>query len=134
MTVGAMALSAHGVVRATLDVDIIPAPGPENADRLARAIGALAGSPHGEPGTPVTAELLERDANMRFATAAGRLDVLLSSQYRELYPELRASAVTVDLGETEAVVVSRNDLIRLKAATGRDRDLLDIGDLLALDE
>lgn len=31
-------------------------------------------------------------------------------------------------------VVSRNDLIRLKAATGRDRDLLDIGDLLALDE
>lgn len=31
-------------------------------------------------------------------------------------------------------VASRNDLIRLKAGTGRDRDRLDIGDLLALDE
>lgn len=32
------------------------------------------------------------------------------------------------------VVASRNDLIRLQAGTGRDRDLLDIGDLIGLDE
>jgi hypothetical protein len=35
---------------------------------------------------------------------------------------------------TSVRVASRNDLIRLKAGSGRDRDLLDIGDLLALEE
>jgi predicted nucleotidyltransferase len=90
--------------------------------------------PHGEPETAVTPELLARDANMRFDTDAGQLDVLTSELYRRLYPELRTRAVVVDLDGVEIVVVSRNDLIRLKAGTGRDRDVLDIGDLLALEE
>jgi hypothetical protein len=38
------------------------------------------------------------------------------------------------VGGVEIRIVSRNDLIRLMAGTGRDRDLLDIGDLLVLDE
>jgi len=57
-----------------------------------------------------------------------------ADQYRWLYPELRSRAIDVDVDGLSVVVVSRNDLIRLKAGTGRDRDLLDIGDLLALDE
>jgi hypothetical protein len=134
VTVGAIALSAHGVVRATIDVDVIPNPAPENLERLAVAITNLHGAPYGEPQTPVTAELLGRDANMRFDTAPGQVDVLGAEQYRRLFPELRRRAVSVHLDGTDVVVVSRNDLIRLKAGTGRDRDLLDIGDLLALDE
>jgi hypothetical protein len=134
VTVGAIALSAHGVVRATTDVDLIPGPAPDNLTRLAAAIGELGGSPHGEPETAVTSELLARDANMRFDTSAGQLDVLCAGQYRALFPELRSRAVEVVLGASRVVVVSRNDLIRLKAGTGRDRDLVDIGDLLALDE
>jgi hypothetical protein len=133
VTVGAIALSAHGVVRATIDVDLIPDPDSENLERLAVAITSLDGAPHGEPQTPVTAELLGRDANMRFDTAVGPVDVL-SQQYRRLFPDFRSRAISVDLDGTQVVVVSRNDLIRLKAGTGRDRDLLDIGDLLALDE
>jgi hypothetical protein len=134
VTVGGIAVIAHGVVRATVDVDIVPAPAPENLARLARVIGSLGGAPHGEPGTAVTPELLERHANMRFDTDAGQLDVLGAEVYRKLYPDLRARAVVVDLDGVEIVVVSRNDLVRLKAGTGRDRDVLDIGDLLALDE
>jgi hypothetical protein len=134
VTVGAIALSAHGVVRATTDVDLIPNPAHENLELLAVAITSLDGAPHGEPDTPVTEELLGRDANMRFETSAGQIDVLSAEQYRRLFPELRSRAVSVDLDGTNVVVVSRNDLIRLKAGTGRDRDLLDIGDLLALDE
>jgi hypothetical protein len=134
VAVGAVAVIAHGVVRATRDVDLIPAPDAENLARLADAIHALEGAPRGEPETPVSAELLARDANMRFDTAAGQLDVLCAEQYRRLFPELRARAVEVDLDGVRITVVSRNDLIRLKASTGRDRDLLDIGDLLALEE
>jgi hypothetical protein len=134
VAVGAIALSAHGVVRATTDVDVIPDPAPDNLARLATAITSLGGSPYGEPQTPVTADLLGRNANMRFDTGSGQLDVLCADQYRALFPELRSRAVEVDLDGGRVVVVSRNDLIRLKAGTGRDRDLLDIGDLLALDE
>lgn len=134
VVVGGIAIIAHGVVRATLDVDIIPDPDPPNLGRLADAIGALDGHPAGAPATRVDRELLARDANMRFETAAGPLDVLLAAVYRRLYPDLRSRAMTIDLDGLAVVVASRNDLIRLKAGTGRDRDLLDIGDLLALDE
>lgn len=132
--VGAIALIAHGVVRATRDADIVPDPAPANLARLATAITALGGRPRGEPETSVTAELLGRDANMRFDTDAGQLDVLCSEAYRHRYPDLDSRAVDTEAEGVPIRVVSRNDLILLKAATGRDRDLLDIGDLLALEE
>jgi hypothetical protein len=134
VAVGGIALIAHGVVRATLDVDLVPDPDPANLGRLAEAIRSLAGNPHGEPATEVTAELLARDSNMRFQTEAGQLDVLCAVTYRRLYPDLRSRSVVARVEAAEVRVASRNDLIRLKAATGRDRDLLDIGDLLALDD
>lgn len=134
VAVGAIAVIAHGVVRATRDVDIIPDPRNGNLARLADAINELHGVPHGEPDTPVTAELLARDANMRFDTEVGQLDVLCAGQYRRLFAELFSRSVVAELRAIEIRVVSRNDLIRLKAGTGRDRDILDIGDLLALEE
>ena len=134
VTVGGIAVVAHGVVRATIDVDIVPSPNAENRERLAAALGALGAQPAGAPGITITRELLARDANMRFDTDAGQVDVLSAKQYRRLYPDLRARALEVEVDGVPIVVASRNDLIRLKAATGRDRDLLDIGDLLALDE
>ena len=134
VTVGGIAVMAHGVVRATIDVDLIPAADPENLRRLAEALSTLGAKPRGEPDTAITAELLQRDANMRFDTSAGQVDVLAATAYRELFPDLRARAVVISVGNVDVVVASRADLIRLKAGTGRDRDLLDIGDLLALDE
>lgn len=134
VTVGGFAVIAHGVVRATVDVDVIPDPEPANLQRLAHALIALGAEPEGEPSTRVTARLLARAANMRFQSDAGQIDVLGAEQYRRLYPDLRSRAIEVDAGGVPVVVVSRNDLIRLKAGTGRDRDLLDIGDLLAADE
>jgi hypothetical protein len=134
VAVGGFALIAHGVIRATQDVDIIPETSAENLVRLARAISELGGVPHGDPETPVTADLLGRDANMRFDTEAGQLDVLSAASYRRLFPDLDARSQAADVEGVEIRVVSRNDLIRLKAGSGRDRDLLDIGDLLALGE
>ena len=134
VAVGGMAVIAHGVVRATIDVDVIPAPEPGNRERLAAALMALEARPDGDSDVAVTAELLERPANMRFQTSAGQVDVLLAEQYRRLYPDLRDHAIDVEVDGVAIVVASRNDLVRLKAGTGRDRDLVDIGDLLALDE
>ncbi len=134
VVVGGIALMAHGVVRATLDLDIVPDPSTENIGRLATALAEIGAQPQGEPQTPVDAGLLGRAANMRFDTGAGPLDVLCADQYRRLYPDLRERSVAIEVAGVVARVVSRNDLIRMKAGTGRDRDLLDIGDLLALEE
>lgn len=134
VTVGGIALIAHGVVRATADVDLIPSSEPANLARLADAVRSLGGTPRGEPETEVTGELLARDANMRFDTDAGQIDLLCAEQYRRLYPDLASRAVETEVDGTPIPIASRNDLIRLKAGSGRDRDLVDIGDLLALDE
>jgi hypothetical protein len=134
VAVGGIALIAHGVVRATLDVDLIPDLEPSNVARLLRALQALHAQPHGEPDTAITIELLGRDANMRFETDAGQLDLLCANPYRRLYPDLHSRSLSAEVDGVAIRVVSRNDLIRLKAGTGRDRDVLDIGDLLALEE
>ncbi len=134
VTVGGFAVIAHGLVRATVDVDIVPSPEPSNALRMIEALVRLDAHPAGEPGLAVTADLLARDANTRFISSAGPIDVLAQGQYRRLFADLRARAATIEVEGTPVIVASRNDLIRLKAATGRDRDLLDIGDLLALEE
>lgn len=133
VTVGAFALVAHGVVRATGDVDVVPEPADGNRERLAQALAALDAEPDGEPGTPVDTALLARDANMRFQTRHGQLDLLCSRQYAELYPGLAANSVVAEAAGLAIPVVGRDDLIALKAAAGRDKDLRDIGDLLAVD-
>lgn len=134
VVIGAIAMAAHGVVRATTDVDIVPDTAPDNLERLAAAIADLGGAPHGEPETAVTVELLGRDANMRFDTEVGQLDVMCADRYRRVFRELRGRAERLEVDGAELIVASRNDLIILKAGSGRDRDLLDIGDLLASDE
>ncbi len=132
--VGGLALIAHGAVRATLDADLVPAPTRANLTRLLAALHDLDAAPDGEPATPVDIELLGRDANMRFQSRAGQIDLLLSSQYRARFASLRDRAVRAEEGAIAAWVVARDDLIALKLATGRDRDLLDVGDLLALED
>ncbi len=133
VTVGGFALIAHGVVRATLDIDVIPSRERSNLGRLLAALSDLAAAPAGEPDTEVDRGLLERDANMRFETVHGRLDLLLAHSWDERYEQLRAGAVRAPAAGIEITVVGREDFVRLKSATGRDRDLLDIGDLLAVD-
>lgn len=60
--------------------------------------------------------------------------MLHARQYAELFAGLHARAIQA---RAEGVLVTgagREDLITLKTSSGRDRDLIDVGDLLALDE
>ncbi len=134
VTVGGFAVVAHGAVRATADVDIIPGRERSNLVRLAEALADLGAIADGEPATAVDGELLSRDANMRFQTSRGQVDVLARADFAERYPGLRKRAIRAVAADVTVTVVSRDDLLALKAATGRDRDLLDIGDLLELEK
>src|ERR1700761_4994711 len=68
--VGGLASAAHGVVRATRDLDLVPEPSAENLDRLATTLGNLAAE------RPVTCVTLGRPASFKLRTCHGEVQVL----------------------------------------------------------
>lgn len=136
--IGGFSLAFHGHPRGTDDVDIVPDPAPANLARLWRALGEL----HAEPRElgdlridelpPFDLESLIAGGSWFLQTDLGKLDILQTLDGVPLAERpwhlLRERARTVDVGEEELsfLVASRDDLIMLKRATGRDQDLIDI--------
>lgn len=142
--IGGVAVAAHGYERATKDLDIVPSPDEAN---LARLVGALTRieARELEVGDFRATELpvrfgldgLRAGGNWALATTKGRLDILqfvdglLESV--DDYDGLRARAVELEFPGVGIVpVVGLDDLVALKAAAGRDQDLLDISALRRL--
>lgn len=137
VVIGGLAVGHHGYPRATRDVDIVPAPDPENLDRLWQALVELDAQPLAlgdfrveELPAPLSRDGLDRGGNWDLATAHGRLDII---QYRagaletpKDYRRLRASAVPERHPFGTWWVAGYEDLIDLKVLAGRDQDLVDI--------
>jgi predicted nucleotidyltransferase len=124
--VGGIAVQAHGYIRSTRDVDIVPSPAPDAARRLSQALAAL------------EAEEVGRNEHLtRFETRAGRLDVIDLEEIAgtpRSFEKLRSRALVVNLGGIEIPVAGLDDLVRMKRAAGRPHDLTDIGALTRDDE
>ena len=136
IVIGGLAVQAHGHLRTTTDLDVIPAPGLLNLSRLSEALAALAARllGGGDTGDP---HVLRRAALVSLTTDHGRLDLLnvgLADGLPKSYEELRARAVEVDLDGRTVAVAGLDDLIRMKRVAGRDVDLSDIGALTRTDE
>jgi hypothetical protein len=131
--IGGFALAPHGYVRATKDIDIVPDPGADNLQRLARALRDLeAESDLGdmgadELGIKPDADGLKAGGNWALQTRFGRLDVMQDVPGLRSYAQLRNGAIEVD----GVLYAGYDELISLKAASGRDEDLRDIGALEA---
>ena len=137
--IGGVAVQAHGYIRATQDLDIIPRPDLANLSRLAEALAALRARTHRTAGRVNISDphVLRRAALVPLMTAHGRLDVMSiesTAGTPASYTELRGRAIEVDLGAMEVAVVGLDDLIRMKKTAGREQDRVDIGALTALDE
>jgi hypothetical protein len=138
VTIGGIAANAHGSRRLTLDVDIIPAPDEANYERLAAALDEL-----GVPATAVDSQFRELDPRdgfdlaragiLKLPTAAGDLDVLNGVPGAAPYGDLRARAIEVEVRGTPVWIASLDDVIAMKRATARPRDLRDIADLTGTD-
>ncbi len=135
LLIGGLAVSLHGVERATMDVDITVAMNPANLNALIE----LAKELELKPVLPVPLESLSNIALLRewqanrhleaFALrtpelAGVTIDVLLFPPVD--FSGMLARAVSFDVAGTEIKVVSIDDLIALKRAVGRPIDLSDI--------
>jgi hypothetical protein len=126
--VGGIAVAAHGVVRATADMDIVADPDPANMQTLARALSAMGGE---HPVDAVlTGEALARPAPFKVQTRNGDVQVLNRLPGVPAYQQLAREAIDVDVGGgILAPVCSLCALRAMKLRSGRPRDLVDLSEL-----
>ena len=131
LTIGAWAVIAHGYVRATADIDFVARLDRENMVRLAAALTELNAKLRGVDADklgidPTDPSVLENGASFTMDTDAGPLDFLNDVPGAEDYDQMRSRARQADAGSVTVWVVGLDDLIRMKEASGREQDLLDV--------
>lgn len=121
LVVGAYALAAHGIPRATGDIDIWIRPTAENAQRVWRALKRFRA-----PLFDLTVEDLQTpEMVFQIGAAPQRIDILTSIDAVEFDEAWRNRKETEVAGQKLAVL-GREDLIRNKRAIGRPKDLADV--------
>lgn len=121
LIVGAHALAAHGVPRATGDLDIWVRPTPDNAVRTLKALADF-----GAPLSDLSVEDLTRpDTVFQIGLPPGRIDILsgiTGVTFEDAWPR----RIVVRLADLDVPVLSKADFIRNKTTTGRPKDLADM--------
>jgi hypothetical protein len=121
MVVGAFAVAAYGLPRATGDMDLWVRPTPENAERITRALQRFGASMAQISASDfVTPEIV-----FQIGVAPRRIDILTSIAgvtFDEAWPVRTVQSV----GGTVVNVISRDHLIANKRAAGRPKDRADV--------
>ena len=125
VVIGATAFPVHGYARATLDIDIFIEATPENARRTLAALKDV-----GYDVTDITIEdLLTKKLLIRQYILATDIHPFTSGV---TFEEVWRNRVEDKIGETPANFASLDDLIRMKQAAGRPKDLEDLRILMKL--
>ncbi len=120
VVIGGIAAIAHGVPRATFDLDLLIEATPENARRLLAALSAA--------GLGTTALTSPEDVLSREITVFSdrvRIDVQTSTPGLA-FEGAWARKIAMSYQGQEFFVASREDLIASKRASGRPKDLEDV--------
>jgi|SRR5215813_11012951 len=121
LVVGAYALAAHGVPRATGDLDIWVRAASDNASRVLAALGAF-----GAPLFDLTLEDLTKPGTVfQIGVAPSRIDILTSVTGLE-FDSARDRCVLAAIEGLRVPVLGRQDFITNKRALGRPKDIADI--------
>jgi predicted nucleotidyltransferase len=133
LVIGGVAVGFHGYVRATKDLDVVPAPDPENLEKLARVLGELDAQIEGtedfqadELPNPLDPKALSLGGNWVLHTRLGRFDVMQWIGDDSLWESLSPTAVEAEIAGLPVKVVSYDGLVALKENAGRPEDLTDL--------
>ena len=119
VVIGATAFPVHGYARATLDLDLFIEPTTENASRARAALVAF-----GYDMSDVSVdEMLEKKILIRQFMLETDLHPFVKGAS---FDEVWARRVEDRIGETPAAFAGLDDLIRMKEAAGRPKDLEDL--------
>jgi hypothetical protein len=137
-------VNAHGVIRATKDLDLCPSPSRENLGRLASLLRELGVTQVGVddqdfgaqemPFDPTRVEDLAEGGNFRLETPYGIVDVMQwipGIDADHAFADLAADAQTDTAFGVPVTVCSLEKLRTMKRAAGRPQDLQDLADLAA---
>jgi hypothetical protein len=135
--IGGFAVNAHGVIRPSKDLDIVPDPDPANLERLAdlldhldaRHVGLGEMKADEFPFDPRRPEDLLAGTNFRLETRLGDLDLMqwvAGIDADPVYGALAAEAIEGELDGIQLRVCGLEHLVAMKRAAGRPRDLDDL--------
>lgn len=123
IVVGAHALAAHGIPRATGDFDVLVRPTAENARRVVQALEAF-GAPLDAHGVGVD-DFAAPGTVYQMGLPPRRVDVLTSISGVP-FNEAWEGRLIVMIDDQAVPVLGRDSLIKNKLASGRAKDLLDV--------
>lgn len=133
IVIGGVAVGFHGYVRATKDLDVVPAPDRQNLDRLVDVLRGLEAELDGagdfeaaELPDPLDSETLALGGNWVLQTRLGRFDVMQWLGDAELWDMLSPSAIEVEMEGVTVKVAGYEDLVALKRQAARPSDLEDL--------
>jgi hypothetical protein len=128
--IGGVAVAAHGYVRATQDLDVVPDPTPDNLWRLGNALVALEATlplAGGRGFAPARdGGRLARGESITLETRLGALDIAQEVQGVPGYDALALDAVDTHLLGVPVRVCSLEHLRLMKEARGGSQDLADL--------
>lgn len=133
VVIGGVAVGAHGYVRATEDLDLVPDPDPANLKLLTAALGALDSTLPTVEGRPFDPDqdgaVILRGGNVSADTRFGGLDVVQRLRGVPAYSELAEDAVESDLLGIPVRVCSLGRLREMKQVLSRAQDRADLENL-----
>jgi hypothetical protein len=137
VVIGGFAGRLWGSPTLTNDLDVCYAREDANLEALATALRELGARLRGAPGDlrfPLSAASLRAGDHFTFVTRAGNLDCLGLPAGAEDFDALERAATVMDLDGLHVRVAALEDLIRMKRATGRPKDRIEVEVLGALRE
>jgi len=135
--IGGVAGQLLGSPIVTFDLDVCYSRDRANLGRLVRVLTTIGARMRGAPADlpfRLDAQTLWNGDSFTFDTAHGPFDILGTPSGTSGYDDLAAGAVAVQLDDRRVLIASLDDLIRMKRAAGRPKDLLAIEELGALRE
>jgi len=135
--IGGFAGRLHGSPTVTNDLDICYARDRENLERLAAALVELRATLRGAPPRVpfrLEAKTVAAGDHFTLSTDAGNLDVLGTPAGVRDFDELDRTAAEMELDGITVRVASLDELIRMKQAAARRKDLIEVEVLGALRE